>query len=765
MTTTPITAALLALAASAAHAQRPDRAPAYLERYQELLRLAPTAQVAEVAAPLMLQREGARFTLERGHLYTLSPVNGRTVAIVFRGEGRFEFDPPLLEEQAELRRILDAPRLADPVRDVVFLFTETPTEFRALTWTAAGPAAHDVAGHAREVVETFKGDHDGDLDADVMEPMLNPEMRGWFLAHVRRGRGDPVVYLQNPGDIESVALLRPVNRVRWGTRWVPVVQFAPAGAPWAATWRRRERLRIPHYAADTRLTESFSTRLGVHAAVTLQLQAAEPVGPWLRFRLHPELEVDSARWSSGEAVPVFKAERASDLWVLAPRRLARGDSASLTVHYHGGIIDRYADFFFVDPGTAWLPYNGQGEDHATFDLTFRSPVRYPLVAIGTRAESSLTGNVVTTRWMVRRPTPHATFNIGLFELFRARFPEAPPVDVLLSESAHRLIARQFGMALPEQRNMSQTVAGDISNSLKLFTSLYGTPLDSAFVVSEIPYFEGVSFPGLIHLSWGTFQNTSLDGFDEFFRAHEAAHQWWGNAVRPATYRDAWLSEGLATFSGLWYLQSARRRNDDYYRFLDQYRADITAVERGAGPISIGYRSSSPDVPRGYQVMVYEKGAWVFHMLRIMMMDLTTLRSDRFNAMLREYYEQFAGSRASTADFQELAERHAGQRLDWFFNLWIRQNVTPEFRVAWTALPADGGRFTVRLRINATNIPENTRVPVLVAADLGENRVARFRVTVAAGQSELTSPLLPARPRSVRFNEFRGVLADVRTESW
>lgn len=583
-----------------------------------------------------------------------------------------------------------------------------------------------------------------------MEPMLNPEMRGWFLAHVRRGRGDPVVYLQNPGDIESVSLLRPVNRVRWGTRWVPAAQFAPAGAPYAATWRMRERLRIPSYTADVRLDEGVSARLGMHASATLRLQAIEAVGPWLRFRLHPELEMDSARWSSGEAAPVFKAERGSDLWVLAPRRLARGDSASLTVHYHGTIIDRYWNFFLVDPGSAWLPYNGQGDDHATFDLTFHSPRSYQIVAIGVRAESSLTNNVVTTRWLVRRPTPHATFNVGLFERTLARYPDAPPVDVVNTE---------------RRGDRPERVAADISNSLKLFRSLYGDPLDSAFVVTEIPYGEGVSFPGLIHLSFSTFQHTSLDGFDEFFRAHEAAHQWWGNAVRPATYRDAWLSEGLATYSGLSYLQTARRRNDDYYRFLDQYRADIAAVQSAAGSVSIGYRSSSPTEPGGYHVIVYEKGAWIFHMLRIMMMDLTTLRSDRFNAMLREFYEQFAGSRASTADFQELAERHTGQRLDWFFNLWLRNTLTPEFRVAWTAVPADEGRFTVRLRVNAANLPENTRIPVLVAADLGGNRVARFRVTIPAGQSEISSPPLPARPQSVRFNEFRSVLADVRIESW
>src|SRR5207245_11496212 len=109
---------------------------------------------------------------------------------------------------------------------------------------------------------------------------------------------------------------------------------------------------------------------------------------------------------------------------------------------------------------------------------------------------------------------------------------------------------------------------------------------------------------MIDLSWSTFQMTSLDGFDEFFRAHEVAHQWWGNGVRPGSYRDAWLSEGLATFCALWYLQLERRHYDEYFHFLDQYQNDVRA-DRDAGPIWIGYRSASPSLRRGYDVMVRE----------------------------------------------------------------------------------------------------------------------------------------------------------------
>lgn len=56
--------------------------------------------------------------------------------------------------------------------------------------------------------------------------------------------------------------------------------------------------------------------------------------------------------------------------------------------------------------------------------------------------------------------------------------------------------------------------------------------------------------------------------------------------------------------------------------------------RGAiGPIWIGYRNATPDTPLGYQVTVYEKGAWVLHMLRTLMLDLQTRKDDRFIGMM------------------------------------------------------------------------------------------------------------------------------------
>lgn len=759
------------LAAQSPFAATGTAAASFLERYREVERIGPVAMQVAAVRHLVLVRDAARLTLERGTLWLLSPVGGRTVGAVFRGEGRFTFAPPLAAEQIELRRFADTSALDEAITEVVLLFADsTPEQLRGLAF-GPGDAPGAVRSHAQDLVASLKGDKEGAFDAEVMGPLLNGEATGFFLARIERAHGDPLLFEVDPDMAEGVRLLRPVGHIRWGTNWALVTAHAPLAAlpGTREAWEYRDRLGVPAYRMDVRLTEGLSATLSLAASATLTLRAEERVGPWLRFQLHGKIDVDSARWGTGEPAPFFKADDDDDLWVRSPRRLEAGDSAALTVHYHGGsLIDRFGDFFFVDPGAAWFPVNGQGTSRATFDVTYHTPARYPLASIGELTDSAIADRVRTTRWVTREPTPQARFNLGLFQARHVQAEGAPPLDVLISDDAHRLMQREaarLGYMIIDQRNMQEAVANDITNSLKLFASLFGDAPYRHFFVTEIPYGEGVSFPGMIDLSFSTFLTTSLDGFDAFFRAHETAHQWFGNGVRPATYRDAWLSEGLASYCGLLYLQALRRRNDEFYRFLDQYRSDILDERAVAGAIAIGFRNATPDAPHAYDVTVYEKGAWVFQMLRALMLDLSTMRADRFNETLRDYYQSFRGEAAGTAQFQRIVEQHAGIPMGWFFDQWVRGTAIPTYHVAWRSEPADNGRFRVRLRVSQEHVPPEFRMPVLVSADLGDHRVARFRVDVRGARGEYLSPLLPGEPREVVFGDLHAVLADVKMERW
>jgi len=761
---------LVAAGGARGTAQQPPAA-SYLDLYRELTSLTPsTDRVADVAH-LVLHRDAAQLTLDQGKLYLLSPVGLRTVAAVFIGTGRFTLSPTIPAEQAEVQRFAGAPTLDDTITEAVFVFADsTADQLRGLAF-GPGDIPDEVGDHARALINSLKADHDPGFDASVLEPLLNGERSGLFLARMVRAHGDPVLFELDPAANEAMQLYRPVSHMRWGSHWAVVTQF-PLSQPLAGTgleWTHRPRLDTPAYQLDVRLTSTGTANLAFAATAAVRMDADEGVGPWLLFDLHPKLAVDSARWSDGSAVSYLRVKDESDLWVRAPRRLAAGDTATLTLFYHGDLIDRYDNFFYIDPSASWYPVNEQGSRLATFDITYHSPPYYPMASIGERRDSTVAGKVLTTHWVTPQATDFATFNLGQFENYHVQQADAPPLDILLSEEAHRALAREMldagFMPLPQQSHMRENVAADVSNSLRFYTLLFGPCPSSHFWVTEIPYGEGVSFPGMIDLSWATFQNTSRDGFDETFRAHEVAHQWWGNGVRQGSYRDKWLSEGLAEFSGLWYLQTERKRNTEYFRFLDDYASDIRNDKDDAGPIWIGYRTASPKVERGYEVMVYEKGAWVFHMLRILMLDLGSMSDDRFKATLRDYYTTYRGRPASTADFQRVVEQHAGIPMDWFFDEWVRQTGIPTYHVSWKIESADEGRFRVRFYVTQEHVPDTFLAFVPVALDLGNDRIVRFRLNIHASQQEYVSPLLVTKPQGIKFNDLHGVLADVKLESW
>jgi hypothetical protein len=505
---------------------RAGRSPSYLQRYEEVTRMAPLPAQSAAVANLVIAREGVRLTLTRGRLHLLSPVGGRTVGALFRGDGRFAFAPPVAAEQQALRRHAGTASLDEPISEAILLFTDsTLAQLGRLTFEP-GELERGAVGRVRDFMESFRGYRDETFNSDVMEPLINGTA-GFLLARLERPRGDALLFMVNPSLSEAVRLYQPVNRREWGGRsWAVVSQFDPPGQPLSAGWFYRGRLRIPSYRISARLSEQFSADVRMIASAAMTLVAERPVGPWLRFTLDHRSDIDSACWSSGEAAATFKADEDRDLWVLAPRALRLGDSLELTVHYHGTTVERFGDWFFVDPLAAWYPLNGQGADLATFDITYTSNPRWTLVSIGERTESTTTAAGLVTRWVTSTPTTHATFNMGLFDIFQARYPDSPPLDVLLSERAHDLLTRNYlrlGVVIPRQRNMSQSVAADMSNSFQLFTTLFGDPPHRHYFVTEIPADHGVSFPGIIHLSWGTFQDTQSDGFDEYFRAHEAAH--------------------------------------------------------------------------------------------------------------------------------------------------------------------------------------------------------------------------------------------------
>lgn len=748
---------LWGVAAGDAIGQQPA---AYTEMYGGLRDLRPDPTRGAAVEGLRLERDAGTFHFDRGRIHLLEPVAGRTLGAVFVGEGRFELVAPEPVEQRQIRRALGTEAVAQPFRAAVLLFTDfTQSELEgSLEFTSLEPDG-DARRELQEAREYFS-DGDGWVARDMLLPLLNGGP-GWFYAHFSADRGDPLIFSFDPHSFEEVSLSKRTSR---GKGREVVAQFHRRMDYESGRSIPQEGLdlvRIASYEIETTIERD----LDVVGRATAKMRHAARTYSWVPFRLYSELDVDSVRWGDGSPASFARARDRSDLWVDFSG--ASGDEIELTFHYSGELMDQ-PDGLWVVLGThtTWYPVYEFGRE-IPYRLTFHAPDRYTVNAVGSRLSETTADQVTTTTWETP-PVRMLTFNLGEFESHDSQVADAPGLTVYIDESAHRrlggLVANAGGLLL-EQRDMAQSVALDLRNSFRFFNEVYGRTTVEDFVATEIPYSHGEAYPGLVMLAWNTFQLTTQKGFDEMFRAHEVAHQWWGISVRPATYRDWWLAEGFSEFSGWWYAARARGSIDLYHRRLEETRKAILERRDRSAPIGLGRRVGTSESPEDYQLMVYHKGAWVLHMLRTLLTDPDTGSDDAFTKVMNAFYTKHLGGVASTMSFRQTAEEVVGADLSWFFDQWVYGSAIPTYTFSHTLADQPDGQVKATVRIRQENVPDDFRMIVPILVDFGNEGSAIVRVNVVGPTTEAELPLLPRRPDDIVFNPFESVLAETKTERW
>src|SRR5262249_31150989 len=122
-------------------------------------------------------------------------------------------------------------------------------------------------------------------------------------------------------------------------------------------------------------------------------------------------------------------------------------------------------------------------------------------------------------------------------------------------------------------------------------------------------------------------------------AHELAHQWWGNLVTCRDWTHFLLNEGFATFMAAAY--DDRRFGSEAYRGdIEGIRVRYGEVRQTGGDRSLVFpdwnRPSASD-----RTIVYQKGAFVLHVLRELLGD------EPFWAGIRRYTIAHAGRSVTT----------------------------------------------------------------------------------------------------------------------
>ena len=709
---------------------------------------------------LTITRDVATFQLNSGTMYLMAPVASKTVAAVFLGDGTFLFTPPNDVEREQLARFYETESLETPFNSLLLIFADSTLEvLEANLSFGAGEVNRDATKHVEYCLKYLSNDDSKYFDTSIMMTLLNNESNGLFYAHLSEKKDEPLIFEINPFSDEQVYLLHRAKEADDKETAEIVNQFrAQNDARLASdTDTRRNLIEIGHY----RIVNTIGSNLDYSAETETEIVWMKPDVKWFPLTLFSRLEIDEALWDDGSPVSYFRGEKSSVIWINTDRSVPEGGSLKLILKYHGELIYNWPnDYWYVTVSPMfWYPWDRDGAlSPTTFDVTFHAPRRLTIVSLGEKVESSEDNRNITTRWVASRPLEHTSFSLGEYNEYPMQPPGVPPLTVLITREPSRPLPRS-GLSMQAQ------VGADIANSQRFYQDVFGAPLDNHTYAAEVWSMGGQAFAGMVHLSLATFFEERDDGADKVFRAHEIAHQWWGVAVNGRTYRDKWLTEGMSQFAAIWYLDVMLNERESCIDMLEEWRKDIFDRGDEAEPLWLGTRVGTSEHPEDYQLIVYNKGAWVLHMLRGLMRD-EGLTSDRtFTTMMREFYNTNRGGKVTTEDFQEVVENHIGEEMDWFFDQWVYSNDLPTYEFATTTEHTADGRYKVLVKVAQQNVPDTFRmtVPVRIEFDNDESVTYPLLVTGAVTQSEL--PILDAEPKRITLNPDEAVLAEVKNKNW
>jgi aminopeptidase N len=295
----------------------------------------------------------------------------------------------------------------------------------------------------------------------------------------------------------------------------------------------------------------------------------------------------------------------------------------------------------------WFPSNNHPADKATFDFHITAPKPYLVAANGVLQKTTDHNDGTRTfDWKMADPmaTYLSTLAIGEFDLVEGKSPAGRPYRDYIATSIHAALDPGVN-ALPK--------------AMDYYSEIFGPyPFETAgLVVHKIPLMFSLENQTLIVMGYNFA--------DETVTVHELSHQWYGDSVSVARWKDIWLNEGFASYAeALWteHTRGAAAR-DDYVTGWYEYIDSLSSAE--AQPIG------DPGPDHLFDAEVYLRGGLTLHALRLKVGDAV------FFQILQTYFKKFENKNASTEDFITITEGISNQDLGDFFQRWLFETALPE----------------------------------------------------------------------------------------
>ncbi|HEX6186590.1 MAG TPA: carboxypeptidase regulatory-like domain-containing protein [Pyrinomonadaceae bacterium] len=757
---------------------------------------------------LVLKRDAAVFSLRSGEVYFGAPVEGRVISAVFIGDGEMSLTPPTPIEKRSLSTFIDSEELIEPFTHLVLRFTDqTLQEIKSapgVTMSANGSQATRASQLYLENQQLLRKQLRDNAEIRTLTDLYAPPRAGFFTAFIGGKKHSKLIFLLDPLGIpavspEEVALLSYGDSDRG--IWTAFHNADEYGKGTASNAEEHRAFDILHHEIDGIIR---GTNVTASDRITLKPLVS---GRVLSFNLYRSLRVSRVWDEQGENLSFIQESKDedADFAIISPKILEAGKSYTFTIHYGGtdALRDSGGGNFILIPRSSWYPNNAgtQFGDRATFQMTFRYPKGSTFVGTGAPTEpDKQDSSMMVTKWSSGKiELAVAGFNYGRFKKkdlvdketgYNLEFYANEEVPDSVKQMQHD-IARAEAAGIEtyttlgsiSTTSMANSALADAQNATRIFNSYFGKLPYTRLAMTQQPAGNfGQAWPTLVYMPFTAFIDTTQraqmmgtqGGTSSFWRyvgPHEIAHQWWGHIIGWSSYHDQWMSEGFAEFSASLYVQYVRRDLPKFLDFWNEQR-DLIIQARPqtrdkkpytVGPVTQGNRLNSAKTGNVARFMIYPKGAYILHMLRMMFHDPRD-GDRRFQVMMKDFVQTYFNRDVSTEDFKLVVEKHmtpemdldGNKRMDWFFNQWVYGTEMPSYRFDYQ-LGADGKSISGRITQSGVSDSFKMLVPLYVDYGKGWTRMGSARL-IGNASIDLDNERLPQPAKKAALCALNDVLA-------
>ena len=716
-----------------------------------------------------IARDEAQFYFTDGYLIFAKPIGSTRTTAIFSaaaegGEAELLMLPPSHGERRALAAYTGSPNLEEHFNAAIMIFAgDTYRELQEQI--AANPynkksgemgalLADKWSPQARSLTASFATR----LAADLLSPA---ERRRGLFAAALAGRELGTFDLVFDPRVPEQIIIGGVSKNGFEV-WSSFASRSYRAHPFAP------ELTLSNYRIDSTLDPDLT----LHCVTKVEAQLAGAEGA-LPFEISSQMKITSALIDSSPAEVLASADAAlNSIFLLVPATpLDPARPHQIEIHHEGKVIsDAGNQVYFVGSRGSWYP--GRGLQFSTYDLTFRSPRELDLVSTGDQIEDRVEQGQRITHRKAAVPIRFAGFNLGVYD--RAQVVRGP---LTIEVCANRAVEEALQPRVPDltwtstvakrghaietvtpmppprvhtSKARLEALASDLGDVMDFYAARFGPLALRHLEVSPVPGRFGQGFPGMIYLSTISYlQVPSLNErqqvfFSDLLDAHEAAHQWWGSIVTSAGYHDDWLTEALANYSALLYLEK-RKGPKAVDLVLEDYRTKLLAkgtdgnTMESAGPIVQGMR-----LGEAWTAVVYGKGTWIVHMLR------KRLGEEAFARMLMALRKNFEDQTITTEQFRLfcstfLPPKAIDPKLEDFFDQWVYGTGIPTLKLTYKVQG---------LRISGTVTAQDYNGAVPIQVQSGARTETKF--VRAGAEPELFQVQAPG-PGGKAFIDLKGIL--------